>query len=48
MCQLVGRSIREESPELENVDDLEEDEEPLVIDQEQWQGLYNNIYNLKI
>lgn len=32
------RSIREDTPELDNIDDLEEDEEPLVIDQEQWQG----------
>ena len=41
MCTnwLMHRSIREEGPELSNVDDLEEDEESLVIDQEQWQGL---------
>ena len=41
---LICRSIKEDSPELDNIDDLEEDEEPLVIDQEQWQGLYN-MYN---
>ena len=42
MCHLViCRSVREDTPELDNIDDLEEDEEPLVIDQEQWQGLCN-------
>jgi len=40
---MYGRSIREDSAEFDNVDDLEEDEEPLVIDQEQWQGLDNNV-----
>ena len=40
MCTnlLICRSIREEGPEFGSLDDLE-DEEPLVIDQEQWQGL---------
>lgn len=43
MLLCVIRSIREETPEFDNVDDLEEDEEPLVIDQEQWQGLDNDM-----
>ena len=41
MLTYFSRSVREESPELDTIDDLEEDEEPLVIDQEQWQGLYS-------
>ena len=33
---VIYRSGGEDIPELDNVDDLEEDEEPLVTDQEQW------------